>query len=663
MDGAARTDGQLLTSFVQDRDTAALAALVRRHGPMVWGVCSRMLRSPHDAEDAFQASFLVLVQKAPTLTDRELVGNWLYGVAHQTAVRMRALAARRGAREKQVEVMPEATSPEQYVWNDLKAVLDEELACLPDKYRAAIVLCDLEGKTRKVAARQLAIPEGTVASRLAAARAMLAKRLSRRGIILSGALLGSVLSSQATSAGVPMTVVSTTIQSAKLFAAGQAATAVASPTVAALMEGVVKTMVVSKIKSVLAVVLVVAALAGAGLIYQTQAAEQTAKLAVKVDQPRDMEPPAQPKPQPAKTDEARLVGWWTIVNDDSNRRKGELWEIGTHQIVMNADLAGFRIITHFHRLDSAKSPKQIDITVTAIAGIYGAEVPIKPDARIIGVIKGIYELKPGELRLCLGEMGKDRPAAFPEKRKPGEVLILHGGPELKADAGESRKTVPVALVPDRPPPPEPLLSREEKLRRLIDEALTAHGGEDRLKKLQFTMTVKHSNGYANQYFVRPPKNFRWEYQQRDHAVKTIVITFPNGRRWWNKDANGDPKEFIPLGAELRMDAQLDRIKFFGPREVLRLKDADHKVALLDGVVKIGDRAAVGVEVTGKHFNRRMYFDKETHLLVKIGTVTYSDYKKFDGIPVAQKENDGNFMPEITEFRVMEKFADKLFEQP
>src|SRR5439155_6991041 len=133
-------------------------ALVRRHGPMVWGVCSRMLGNHHDAEDAFQASFLVFVQKAPTLPDKEMVGNWLYGVAHQTAVRLRALVAKRGAREKQVEVMPEAKSSEQYVWNDLKAVLDEELACLPDKYRILIVLCDLEGKTRKEVACQLAIP-------------------------------------------------------------------------------------------------------------------------------------------------------------------------------------------------------------------------------------------------------------------------------------------------------------------------------------------------------------------------------------------------------------------------------------------------------------------------------------------------------------------------
>jgi DNA-directed RNA polymerase specialized sigma24 family protein len=112
------TDGELLTRFLSGRDTAAYAELVRRHAPMVWGVSSRILHN-HDAEDAFQATFLVLVQKAATLPNRETVGNWLYGVAFQTAVRMRALAAKRGVRERQVTIMPEPATAEQYVWNDL----------------------------------------------------------------------------------------------------------------------------------------------------------------------------------------------------------------------------------------------------------------------------------------------------------------------------------------------------------------------------------------------------------------------------------------------------------------------------------------------------------------------------------------------------------------
>jgi RNA polymerase sigma factor (sigma-70 family) len=305
-DGAGRTDGQLLDSFVRHKDDAALTALVRRHGPMVWGVCCRLLRSHQDAEDAFQATFLVLVQKAATLSDTEMVGNWLYGVAHQTAVRMRAIVAKRGVRERQVTVMPEPTSAEQYVWNDLQPVLDEELSRLPDKYRVLIVLCDLEEKTRKEVAVQLAIPEGTVASRLATARTLLAKRLARRGVVVSGVLLGTVLSSHAASACVPMAVVSSTIKAASLLAAGQGVAAVVSPTVAALQSGVIKMMFVSRIKFVLAVVLVAGlVLGGAGIGSfngSTVTAQQEKKLEIKPVTPAKNGREENGRPNSQKTD-------------------------------------------------------------------------------------------------------------------------------------------------------------------------------------------------------------------------------------------------------------------------------------------------------------------------------------------------------------------------
>src|SRR5436190_2239666 len=119
-DGAGLTDGELLEGFVSRRDEAALAALVRRHGPMVWGVCRRILRNHHDAEDAFQATFLVLARKAGTVVPREMVANWLYGVACQTAMKARATAARRKGREKQVTHLPEPAVAEQDLWLDLQ---------------------------------------------------------------------------------------------------------------------------------------------------------------------------------------------------------------------------------------------------------------------------------------------------------------------------------------------------------------------------------------------------------------------------------------------------------------------------------------------------------------------------------------------------------------
>src|SRR5205823_8675279 len=151
-DGAGLADGQLLEDYLSRRDEAALAALVRRHGPMVWGVCRRVLRNHHDAEDAFQATFLVLVRKAASIVPREMVANWLYGVAHQTALKARATAAKRKGRERQVTQMPEPAVTEQDLWTDLLPLLDQELSRLPDKYRSVIILCDLEGKTRKEAA-------------------------------------------------------------------------------------------------------------------------------------------------------------------------------------------------------------------------------------------------------------------------------------------------------------------------------------------------------------------------------------------------------------------------------------------------------------------------------------------------------------------------------
>jgi RNA polymerase sigma factor (sigma-70 family) len=273
-DGDGRTDGELLARFQRSRDEDALAALVRRHASMVWGVCRRLLNH-HDAEDAFQATFLVLVRKAADVP-RQAVANWLYGVARQTAVRLRATAAKRRRRERQVVNMPEPTVPEVRD-ADLQVTVDEELSRLPDHYRGVIVLCDLEGMTRKEAARQLDIPEGSVASRLARARTLLAKRLALRGVVFSGSSVAALVSAGSASASAPPALLASTIKAASLLAAGQAA-GVVSMKVAALTEGVVKAMFVTKIKSVLAVMLVLGFVAtGATILTCRTAAGQNDK--------------------------------------------------------------------------------------------------------------------------------------------------------------------------------------------------------------------------------------------------------------------------------------------------------------------------------------------------------------------------------------------------
>jgi RNA polymerase sigma factor (sigma-70 family) len=261
-DDAGPTDAQLLASFVEHRDDAAFAAIVKRHGRLVWNVCCRLL-DVQDTEDAFQATFLVLCRKAASIRRREVLPSWLYGVAYRTALQARRTAARRRAREKQVVDMPEP-AVKQDLWNDLQPLLDRELSCLPDGYRVVLLLCDLEGKTRKEAARQLGLPEGTIASRLARARAMLAKRLGRHGVAVSGGALAGLLPQEAASAAVPTSVVSATIKAATVFAAGQAAaTGVISVKVAALAEGVVRTMFLAKLKTVICA-LAVTVLVGLG---------------------------------------------------------------------------------------------------------------------------------------------------------------------------------------------------------------------------------------------------------------------------------------------------------------------------------------------------------------------------------------------------------------
>jgi RNA polymerase sigma factor (sigma-70 family) len=269
--GGALTDGQLLARFVAARDEAAFAALVRRHGPMVLGVCRRVLRHAQDAEDAFQAAFLVLARKAASVVRGEAVGSWLYRVAYRTAREAGAKSARRRARERQVEVMPHPeVGPEEA--RDWLPLLDHELRRLPEQYRAAVVLCDLEGRSRREAARQLWLPEGTLSCRLARARTLLARRLARHRLALSGAALTAALAEAC--AAVPPALVGSTAEAALLVTVAPAAAAgVVSAHVVALTEGVLKAMLLVKLKTVTAVLcgLTALGLGTGGVLYQARA--------------------------------------------------------------------------------------------------------------------------------------------------------------------------------------------------------------------------------------------------------------------------------------------------------------------------------------------------------------------------------------------------------
>lgn len=273
-DGAVLDDVQLLDCFLQSHDEDAFASLVGRHGPMVWGVCRRLLH-PHDAEDAFQATFLVLARKAGSIRSKATMGNWLYGVAHQTALQARRTIARRKAREVQVTTMPDTAAVAVEPATDLHPLLDEALSYLPDIYRVVIVLCELEGLTRKEVAGRLGVPEGTVAGRLARARALLAKRLAQRGVTFSGSVAALFSAGSASSA--PPALITSTIKAACLLAAGHA-TGVASAKIVALAEGVVKTMLLTKLKAALSIALVLGIMAtGANFLTYRPATGQEQK--------------------------------------------------------------------------------------------------------------------------------------------------------------------------------------------------------------------------------------------------------------------------------------------------------------------------------------------------------------------------------------------------
>jgi RNA polymerase sigma factor (sigma-70 family) len=275
------TDWQLLEQFVEQCDQDAFESLMRIHGPMVLGVCRRVTGHHHDAEEAFQAAFLVLARKAASIWPRQMLASWLYGVAFRTALKQRTATAKRRAKEKQIEMLPEPVAPEERDWQEIAPLLDRELNRLPDTYRAAVICCDLQGCTRAEAARQLGWPEGTLKVRLMRARSLLSKRLTRHGVALSAGTLAVVLSQKAASAAVPAALLSSTAQAAGAVAATSGVSSAAGAKTAALVKGVAKSLFLGKT----AVATVAAGVTVAAILAVTPSKKPAAK-------PPVAEPPA-----------------------------------------------------------------------------------------------------------------------------------------------------------------------------------------------------------------------------------------------------------------------------------------------------------------------------------------------------------------------------------
>jgi RNA polymerase sigma factor (sigma-70 family) len=264
-DDAGQQDRLLLERFVTERDEAAFEVLLARHGPMVLDVCRRVLQDQQTVEDAFQATWLVLIRKAGSIRQSEVLGNWLYGVAYRTAARARVEAAKRRDRESRACVREAGDPLAEMTVRELFAVLDKELNGLPGKYRTPLVLCYLEQRTRDEAAQQSGCSLATLDRRLGRGRALLKARLARRGLTLALALFPTLLSQAAASSGVPASLASSTLKAATTVAAGGAATSVISANAALLTERVVGTMLLTRFHLLTATALLLVALLGAGV--------------------------------------------------------------------------------------------------------------------------------------------------------------------------------------------------------------------------------------------------------------------------------------------------------------------------------------------------------------------------------------------------------------
>jgi RNA polymerase sigma factor (sigma-70 family) len=406
-DALSLPDDELLERFVSQRDETAFEAMLSRHGPLVFDVCRKLLYDTHDAEDAFQATFLILARKASTVVPRALLGHWLYGVAYRVAARARMIAARRRARLQPADLaaVPDSVRSAEA---DLAALVHEEVGRLPDKYRSPVVLCYLEGRTNEEAANLLHWPVGTVKTRLTRARELLHSRLARHGVALSAGLVAVN-----TASALPAGLVEVTAKAGLCFAAGNAAAGgLASAQAVALTKGALRTMFLTKLKTVAVLVLVLALLGGiGGGVYHALAAES---------------PRADEKDKKAdKEDKDAILGTWKVVSVEVEGKEPDD-EVGKAlkdaTLVITKDKIVWKIgdaeREATYKLDPTTKPKAIDTFQDG------------------HVNEGIYALDGDTLKVCgpCNVEGKGRPTELATKEGSGTMLLV-----LKREAREKPK--------------------------------------------------------------------------------------------------------------------------------------------------------------------------------------------------------------------------------
>ena len=433
------TDRQLLERLLAAQDEAVFEALVLRHGPMVYRVCWRVLQQAEDAEDAFQATFLLLARKLPTVRKRDSLASWLHGVAYRVALDAKAKAARRRRHETLAASNPQPGPSEEITWRELRTVLDSELGRLPEKWRLPLILCYLEGRSQEEAAKQLGWSKSTLLRRLEEARAALGRRLSRRDFVWSAALSSVLLADCLAPAALAPRLADSTVEAVARLATGNAAlTAVVPATVAALIEGVSKTMFIAKLK----LVTVVLALAlGAGVLASGWARAQpkpstppasplpAAKPAAVEPRPAAAqgEPPAAERPmeEVIAQDLQKLPGTWVAADpylDDQKMTEppppqGRAPMFKGRRFIFTethcTDTNGAATMKYVYKVDPTKTPKEIDLIPVSSEGVQPGGLKL---------VKAIYAIDGERLTISWipAERDRKRPATLEKKAGAGQ---------------------------------------------------------------------------------------------------------------------------------------------------------------------------------------------------------------------------------------------------